>query len=73
MNITTHFAGPVKDNWTPYYPIKVREKLAKDEVQPIQGLTSQEALNYLVKREHRSWSRFKGAGDGMSGSGFSLR
>ena len=73
MDITTHFAGPRKEPPIPYYPIRIREKMQKDEVQPIAEITSRQALDWVVRREAGSWSRFKGAGEDFSVPGFTLR
>ena len=51
-----HVAGPYKgglnvtyDN-VPYYPIRVREKMGKNEPQPLNQLTRNQADRYLILR-----------------------
>ena len=52
-----HIVGPhyggLNTNYDsiPYYPIRVREKMQKGEVQPSGQLTKSEALNLLITRE----------------------
>ena len=38
------------DHSLPYYPIRLRKKLEKGEVEPLGQCTQREANNYLVKR-----------------------
>lgn len=56
-NVTfKHITGPklgglnVDYDQLPYYPIKVREKLQKDEVEPLQRISSDELIRRVTTR-----------------------
>lgn len=52
-----HIAGPLKGGLNtsydtlPYYPIAIREKLSKKEVQPLNALTKSEAIELCIQRQ----------------------
>ena len=51
-NITGPLKGGLNTTYDtlPYYPISVREKLSKKEVQPLHSLTKSEAIELCIQR-----------------------
>ena len=62
----THFAGPRKGgldvdyDYTPYYPIRERDKAIRGEV-----ISQRDAIQLLTFADLKSKRRFKGANEGI--------